>query len=92
MSFYFMSQSNLRYWIKFIYIYLLLLILMLWHRQAIFESKGDKLSSSAESRIRNIYISKFENSDFKIYKSPDMQSTNVKHDSYMAVICPENIW
>ena len=31
---------------------LLLLISMLWHRQAIFESKGDKLSSSAESRIR----------------------------------------
>ena len=25
---------------------------MLWHRQAIFESKGDKLSSSAECRIR----------------------------------------
>ena len=33
--------------------YLLLLISMLWHRQAIFESKGDKLSSSAEGRIRN---------------------------------------
>ena len=32
--------------------YLLLLISMLWHGQAIFESKGDKLSSSAESRIR----------------------------------------
>ena len=32
--------------------YLLLLISMLWHRQAIFESKGDKLSSSAEGRIR----------------------------------------
>ena len=30
----------------------LLLILMLWHRQAIFESKGDKLFSSAECRIR----------------------------------------
>ena len=30
----------------------LLLISMLWHRQAIFESKGDKLSSSAENRIR----------------------------------------
>ena len=29
----------------------LLLISMLWHRQAIFESKGDKLSSSAECRI-----------------------------------------
>ena len=33
------------------YTYLLLLISMLWHRQAIFESKGDKLSSSAECRI-----------------------------------------
>ena len=32
---------------------LLLLISMLWPRQAIFESKGDKLSSSAECRIRN---------------------------------------
>ena len=31
---------------------LLLLISMLWHRQAIFESKGDKLSSTAECRIR----------------------------------------
>ena len=34
------------------YTYLLSLISMLWHRQAIFESKGDKLSSSAECRIR----------------------------------------
>ena len=33
------------------YIYLLLLISMLWHRQALFKSKGDKLCSSAESRI-----------------------------------------
>ena len=33
------------------YTYLLLLISMLWHRQAIFESKGDKLSSSAVCRI-----------------------------------------
>ena len=31
---------------------LLLLISRLWHRQAIFESKGDKLSSSVECRIR----------------------------------------
>ena len=30
---------------------------MLWHRQAIFESKGDKLSSSAESKIRTQEIS-----------------------------------
>ena len=35
------------------YTCLLLLISMLWHRQAIFESKGDKLSSSAECRIRS---------------------------------------
>ena len=28
------------------------LIVMIWHRQATFESKGDKLSSSAECRIR----------------------------------------
>ena len=31
----------------------LLLILMLWHMQVVFESKGDMLSSSAECRIRN---------------------------------------
>ena len=35
----------------YIYIYMLL-ISMHWHRQAIVESKGDKLSSSAECRIR----------------------------------------
>ena len=40
------------HYIYYIHTYLLLLISMLWHRQAIFESKGDKLSSSVESRIR----------------------------------------
>ena len=39
------------------YTCLLLLISMLWHRQAIFESKGDKLSSSAECRIRTQRVS-----------------------------------
>ena len=39
------------------YTYLLLLISMLWHRQAIFGSKGDKLFSSAESRIRTQRVS-----------------------------------
>ena len=34
------------------YTHLLLLISMLWHRQAIFVLKGDKLFSSAECRIR----------------------------------------
>ena len=33
------------------YTYLLLLISRLWHTQAIFKSKGDKLCSSAECRI-----------------------------------------
>ena len=34
------------------HIHYLLLISMLWHKQAIFKSKRDKLSSSAECRIR----------------------------------------
>ena len=40
----------------------LLLISMLWHRQAIFESKGDKLSSSAEYRIRTQGVSETQSS------------------------------
>ena len=40
-----------RYIHIYIHTYLVLLIPMLWHRQAFFESKGDKMSSSAESRI-----------------------------------------
>ena len=39
------------------YTYLLLLISMLWHRQEIFESKGDNLYSSAECRIRTQRVS-----------------------------------
>ena len=45
------SRFGIRTWLWW-YTCLLLLILMLWHRQAIFESKGDKLSSSSECRIR----------------------------------------
>ena len=41
---------DLRTWL-WRYTYLLLLILMLWHRQAIFKSKRDKLCSSAECII-----------------------------------------
>ena len=42
------------------YTCLLLLMSMLWHRQAIFESKGDKLSSSTECRFEPlIYMSVF---------------------------------
>ena len=43
----FISNQSLAYYI----LCLLLLISMLWHRQAIFELKGVKLSSSAECRI-----------------------------------------
>ena len=40
-----------------IYIYIcILLILMLWHRQADMESKGDKMSSSAECRARTLEV------------------------------------
>ena len=39
------------------YTYLLLLISMLWHRQAVFESKGDKLFSSADCRIQTQRVS-----------------------------------
>ena len=39
-----------------IYIFVVV-ISMLWHRQAIFESKGDKLSSSAEGKIRTQRVS-----------------------------------
>ena len=46
---------KLRHYQLFVVVtYLLLLISMLWHRQAIFESKGNKLSSSAGYRIRTL--------------------------------------
>ena len=45
------SRFGIRTW-PWRYTCLLLLISMLWHRQAIFDSKGDNLSSSAECRIR----------------------------------------
>ena len=47
---------GIRTWLWW-YTYLLFLISILWHRQAIFESKGDKLSSSAECRIRTQRVS-----------------------------------
>ena len=53
------------------YTYLLLLISMLWHRQAIFESKGDNLSSSAECRIRTQSLSETQSSaDWKPADKP----------------------
>ena len=43
---------SIQYLHTYIHTCLLLLISIVWHRQAIFESKGDKLSSAAECRIR----------------------------------------
>ena len=63
------------------YTCLLLLISMLWHRQAIFESKGDKLSSSAEATVltthpcvsRCLRVNDFTNDNIK--KSPILGSS-----------------
>ena len=54
-------QFCIRTWL-WRYNYLLLLISMLWQRQAIFESKGDKLSFSAECRIRTQRVSETQSS------------------------------
>ena len=54
------------------YTYLLLLISMVWHRQAIFESKGDKLSSSSECRIR----SRKSGTESPAYWMPDDKPTD----------------
>ena len=49
-----------------IYVRFFLLILMLWHRQAIFDSKGDELFSSAECRIRSWEVACTLNADWAI--------------------------
>ena len=61
----------------YIHTCLLLLISMLWHRQAIFESKGYKLSSSAECRIRT------RKSHIKtpIRQQTECPLTNLTHDA-----------
>ena len=63
------------------YTCLLLLISMLWHRQAIFESKGDKLSSSAEGRIRtqglrHLFVSRL-NARWQTYWAIEDQAKNL---------------
>ena len=53
------------------YTHLLLWISMLWHRQAIFESKGDELSSSAEGRIRTQRVSyTYSSADWMLADKP----------------------
>ena len=64
------------------YRYSLLLISMLWHRQAIFESKGDKLSSSAESRIRTQRVS-----DKYVQSSLSVKTRCILHDLQHVFVC-----
>ena len=63
------------------YTYLLLLISMLWHRQAIFESKGDKLSSSAECRIRTQRVSETQSSADHTHTHADVHAHTHTHTS-----------
>ena len=50
----------------------LLLILMFWHRQAIFESKGSKLSSSAECRFRSWEVWYTKSTYIRTYRHTNM--------------------
>ena len=52
---------------------------MLWHRQAIFEQKGDKLSSSADSRIRSMVSRTISPADWKPADKPtELSMTKLK--------------
>ena len=71
--------------------YLLLLISMLWHRQAIFESKGDELSSSAECRIRTQRVSETQSpADWMPADKPtELSRIKLKH-THTRVLCPKS--
>ena len=60
------------------YTYLSLFISMLWHRQAIFESKGDKLSSSAECRIRTQRVSETQSSADYMHADKPTELSRIK--------------
>ena len=82
------------------YTYLLLLISMIWHRQAIFKSKGDKLSSSAECRIRTQgfrhQIASILNARWQIYWAIENQAINVNSTGHpiweLTIILAAFIW
>ena len=81
--------------------YLLLSISMPWHRQAIFESKGDKLSSSAECRIRTQRVSETQSpadwmsadkcTCMHVYNYSNYQSTHsiIKDQTACTIYCKE---
>ena len=71
------------------YTCLLLLISMLWRRQEIFESKGDKLSSFAECRIRSLEhqfssrLNAHSQTDWAIeYQAKNLNSTARPYDEW----------
>ena len=72
--------------------YLLLLISMLWHRQAIFESKGDKLSSSAESRIRTQGVSETQSSADWMPADKPTELSRIKQKNLNSTARPYDIW
>ena len=70
------------------YTYLLLFISMLWHRQAIFESKGDKLSSSAECRIRTQRVSETQSSADWMPADKSTELLRIKLKNLSSTVCP----
>ena len=70
------------------YTYLLLLISMLWHRQEIFESKGDKLSSSAESRIRTQRVSETYSLADRMSGDKPTELSRIKLKNLNSTACP----
>ena len=71
---------------------LLLLISMLWHRQAIFESKGDKLSSSAECRIRTwTSQNTYSPADWMPTHKPT-ELSRIKLKNLNSTACPYDEW
>ena len=79
------------------YTCLLLLISMLWHRQAIFESKGDKLSSSAECRIRtqglrHLFASRLNARWQTDWAIEDQVHVHALMNSTNTLICLKGVW
>ena len=78
---------------QYIHTCLLLLISMLWNRQAIFKSEGDKLSSSAECRIWYIhtYVRTYIHTHIYIYIYIYSIKQILSHERYFTNTTSEGI-
>ena len=72
----------------YVYTCLFSLLSMLWHRQAIFESKGDKLSSSAECRIRTRVSGTGSPADRMSASKPTELSTTIWWYTWVFLLIP----